>query len=253
MRASVRRADTSAPAGAVGTMRRASFLPCTGPMPAGPRTLSPRRAALRVVAATAAFAAVHSLLASRAAKARVRRLVGDRARDGWYRVLFNAQALATFAALGAYARRLPDRTLWEARGPLRLLLHDGQLAGLAFAAQAVREVGVGRMAGTTSLAAWTRRDGEVPPEPEAQGPAPDASGRLRTDGPFARSRHPLNFAPLPVLWLWPRMTANLAAFNAAATLYLVLGSWHEERRLAAAYGEPYERYRRSGVHFYLPG
>ena len=75
-----------------------------------------------IVAATALFAGVHSLLASRAAKRTARRVVGDRARDGSYRVFFNAQAIATFTALGLYARRLPDRELYHVHGPLRVLL-----------------------------------------------------------------------------------------------------------------------------------
>jgi hypothetical protein len=92
----------------------------------------------------------------------------------------------------------------------------------------------------------------VPPEPEAQGPALDEEGRRHAAGPFAWSRHPLNFAPLPVFWLHPRMTTSLLAFNIAATAYLVVGSWHEEARLREAYGEAYSAYQRSGVPFYLP-
>lgn len=208
-----------------------------------------------IAGATAAFAVVHSLLASRAVKEGVaRRLLGDRARAGWYRVFFNAQAVATFGALALLGRRLPDRELYDVRGPLRGVLRAGQLGGLLFGAWAAREVGLARMSGVPSLRAWWRGDAVVPPEPEAQGPAPDPrTGRLRTGGPFAVSRHPLNLMPLPVLWLQPRMTANLAAFNVVATFYLALGSRHEERRLRAAHGDAYEAYRRSGVSYYLPG
>ena len=232
-------------------MLRASFLPVQSRM--SEQTSTPDRgSALRTVVATAAFALVHSVLAGRRVKEAVRHAAGDRAADAWYRVLYNAQAIATSAALAAYVRRLPDRTLYEVHGPMRVLMRAGQLAGLVFGALAVREVGTSRMAGTASLAAWARGERDVPAAPEAQGPAPDATGRLASGGPFAHSRHPLNLAPLPVLWLNPRMTVNLAAFNTAATLYLALGSRHEEARLAAAYGDEYETYRRSGVSFYLP-
>ena len=92
----------------------------------------------------------------------------------------------------------------------------------------------------------------MPPEPEAQGPALDAEGRSHAAGPFAWSRHPLNFAPLPIFWLWPRMTTNLLAFNTAVTIYLVVGSLHEEARLREAFGDDYEAYLSSGVPFYVP-
>jgi hypothetical protein len=210
--------------------------------------------ALRIVAATAAFALVHSLLASHRAKQAAQRVAGDRARDGWYRAFYNAQAVVTTAALATYARRLPDRTLYEVHGALRVLMRAGQLAGLALAAQALREVGVLRFAVGATAGPDTRAAGAPAGAIEGQGPAVDASGEsVRVGAAFALSRHPLNLAPLPILWLHPRMTANLAAFSAVTTLHLVAGSWHEERRLAASYGDAYDAYRRSGVPFLLPG
>ena len=95
-------------------------------------------------------------------------------------------------------------------------------------------------------------DGPVSPEPEAQGPVLDREGLANPKGPFTASRHPLNFSPLPILWLWPRMTTSLLAFNAAATVYLFIGSKHEESRLREAYGESYDAYRECGVPFFLP-
>ena len=48
------------------------------------------------------------------------------------------------------------------------------------------------------------------------------------------------------------MTTNLLAFNTAATVYLVIGSLHEESRLREAFGDKYIAYERSDVPFYLP-
>jgi protein-S-isoprenylcysteine O-methyltransferase Ste14 len=209
------------------------------------------RGMLKVAAATAVFGLVHSALASRAAKRKAAELLGERDRNGLYRLFYIGQSLATFAALAAYARRQPGRELYHVRGPLAWALRAGQ-AALVHATAAARQVGVGRMLGLASFAAWLGR-GPVPPEPEAQGPAPSDDGAMRATGPFAWSRHPLNFSPLPVFWLNPRMTTNLLAFNVAATAYLVVGSVHEEARLRAAYGDAYRDYQASGVAFYLPG
>jgi protein-S-isoprenylcysteine O-methyltransferase Ste14 len=47
------------------------------------------------------------------------------------------------------------------------------------------------------------------------------------------------------------MTVNRAVLAALVTLYVVLGSMHEEYRLRATYGAAYERYRRV-VPFLIP-
>jgi len=154
--------------------------------------------------------------------------------------------------LYVYVRRLPNHTLYEIHGAPRAVMHLGQAAGLALAVSGARRVGFKRITGIESLRAWLQ-GGAVAAEPEAQGPAPDEKGHLDVGGPFRYTRHPLNLSPLPVFWLWPRMTTNLLAFNLVATVYLILGSRHEEARLLAAYGDPYARYRQSGVPFYFPG
>lgn len=208
---------------------------------------------LRVFLAVGLFAGIHSLLASRQAKQRAARWLGPDTRNGWYRAFYLVQSALTLAALLAYLARVPDRTLYHLRGFPAALLRIGQAGGLVFATLAAREIGFDRVLGIRSLLGWLAQKRRVPPTPEAQGPAPRASGRgLNAAGPFRLTRHPLNLAPLPVFWLAPHMTVKRLAFNLAGTVYLILGSLHEESRLLAAYGADYRRYQRSGVPFYFP-
>ncbi len=207
----------------------------------------------KVAVVTAAFALVHSALASRAAKETSADKLGRRNRNGLYRVFFLVQSVLTLGAIMLYLRRLPDEVLYRVQGLPARLMNLGQAAGLVYATYTAYEVGLGGILGLTSLLAWLRGEEQVPPEPDAQGPRLDADGEMHAAGPFTRSRHPLNLSPLPVFWLAPVMTAKLLAFNLVATLYLVLGSIHEERRLRAAYGPAYGRYQRSGVNFFVPG
>jgi hypothetical protein len=209
------------------------------------------RSMFKIAAATAVFGVVHSALASQMAKRAAARRFGQRNRDGLYRVFYIGQSLVTFGILAAYIRRQPSRELYRADRPLTLGMHAFHAGSLAYATLAAREVGLLRITGLANLRAWLG-DGPVPPAPEAQGPALDAQGQRRAAGPFAWSRHPLNFVPLPIFWLWPRMTTSLLAFNTAATIYLVVGSLHEEVRLRQAYGRQYDAYRDSGVPFYVP-
>ena len=207
--------------------------------------------AVRVLASTAAFALLHSALASRTAKSLAARTFGARRRNGLYRAFFNTQAIVGTGALAIYLRELPDRELYVVRGPLATLMRAGQGAGLLLLLDGARRVGVLRITGISSFLQFTRGGDNVPAEPEAQGPALDEHGRLKVGGFFLRSRHPLNLAPLPVFWLNPRMTRNFALFSAIATAYLWIGSLHEERRLLAAYGESYRRYVNGRVPFFF--
>lgn len=209
------------------------------------------RSFLRIGAAVALFAVVHSVLASRPAKRFAARTFGERNRNGLYRPFYIGQSLVTFAALIIFIWKQPTVEVYRVRAPWSLLMYAGQLAALLWLAAAVRQVGILRISGAENLLVWSG-GGWAEPEPEAQGPALDPEGLARHAGPFAWSRHPLNLAFVPIFWLWPRMTTNLLAFNAAATIYLVVGSVHEEVRLRSAYGRRYLAYQRSGTPFFLP-
>jgi protein-S-isoprenylcysteine O-methyltransferase Ste14 len=207
---------------------------------------------LKVCTATAVYALVHSAFASRRAKQMSAAALGHRYRNAVYRPFYLVQSIATIAVLMVYIRRLPGRTLYRFHGapaaPFRLI----QAGGIVWATYAAYEVGLSEILGLRGLLQLLRGEAEIAPEPEAQGPAPTPEGTLRVTGPFVLSRHPLNVAPLVILWSNPRMTTNLLAFNVVSTLYLVIGSWHEEVRLRSAYGDEYQNYTQSGVPFYVP-
>lgn len=202
--------------------------------------------------ATLAFAAIHSLLATRKAKHIAAGLIGPERSKATYRVFYVGQGLLSFAALIVYCSRLPVHTVYRVNGPGALLLRAGQAAGLAHLLFGLRQVGLTRWAGVDRLQAW-RQGMAIPVAPVAQGPELADDGRLTTDGPYRWSRHPLNFSGVPLFWLTPHITTRRLAFNVVSTAYLMLGSLHEEARLRAAYGDAYERYMKSQVPFFWPG
>jgi len=206
----------------------------------------------KVCVATIIYAVIHSALASRKAKQTAQNLIGPRYRNALYRPFYLVQSVLTIIPLVVYIRRQPGKTLYNIRGiaaiPFRLL----QLGGIFWAVYAAYEVRMPEILGIRPLRQLLSQEECIVPVPEAQGPALGQDNTLRIAGPFRLSRHPLNFAPLVILWLNPRQTTNLAAYNAVSTIYLVIGSWHEELRLRAAYGDLYREYEEGPVPFYIP-
>lgn len=207
---------------------------------------------VKIVVATIVYAAVHSLLASRAAKRFATSVVGEHNYRAFYRPFYVAQATVTTGALFLYMAGSNTPTLYRVRGLPALCVRSGQVLALCHLYAGLREVGLLRITGVDSM--LLRMHGAaVPDAPVAQGPEADiATGTLAAGGPFRWSRHPLNLSAVPLVWLTPKLTTGRLAFNLLATLYLVLGSWHEELRLHAAYGRKYSAYVRSGVPFFLP-
>ena len=215
----------------------------------GPST-SGGSAAGRVALVCTLWAIVHSLLASKQAKDLARRVAGSRYRDGLYRAVYNAQSVILSAWAAVWFLRQPDRELYRAGPPLSWLLRAGQVASLGVLFSGIWVIGVLDFAGLKPL--WGLIKGREPrPETEAQGPPIGADGEMVAAGPFRFIRHPGNLGALGFFVLFPRMTANRAVLAALVALYVVLGSAHEEYRLRAAYGAPFERYR-SKVPFLVP-
>jgi methanethiol S-methyltransferase len=201
-----------------------------------------------VVAVTIGVALLHSVLASRKAKSLAAQVLGERNRNAFYRPFYIAQSVLSFGSLMLYLRKQPNPVVWEAPISAKPLLQAGRLAALWGMVSAVRQIGWQRLLGASGLKAWAAGRSEVPPEPEAQGPLLEADAAVT--GSFRYSRHPLNFLGLPILWLAPKMTRNWFTFSAVASAYLILGSWHEEKRLHAAHPKAYAAYRRQ-TRFFL--
>jgi hypothetical protein len=207
---------------------------------------------LKIAVATVAYALVHSLLASHAVKRCASMLFGEHNYRTFYRPFYIVQAVVTTGALFLYTIRFRTHTLYHVRGFPAYWLRAGQVLALVHLYTGVREVGLLRLVGLDGML-LRLRGLPVPEGPVAQGPEADIfTGRLTAGGPFRWSRHPLNFSAVPLFWSTPKLTTGRLAFNVVATLYLVLGSLHEERRLRRVYGRTYTAYLHRGARFFLP-
>ncbi len=181
--------------------------------------------ALLIFFSTLGYGAFHSLLASLRVKAAVRRAFGLWA-DHLYRLIFNLVAVITLLPLLALIAWKPGRVLISASWPAAAILVGIQLAALLLMAYSFRHSNPAFFLGLGQL-------GNESP-----------AGGLTTTGSYGVVRHPLYSTGLLILWCFPILTAGTLAFDAAITLYVLIGSELEERRLIAEFGEDYLRYRK---------
>lgn len=184
-------------------------------------------AATLAVLATVAYAALHSLLASLGAKAHARRLFGPLS-DRIYRLGYNVIGAVTLLPVLAIPALEPGPVLYRIPSPLSWLF----LAGQATAAVLI-------VIGILHTDAWHFLGLR-----QVVGPARGAESKLVTTGLYRYVRHPLYTAGLLFLWLTPVMTTTLLALFLSLSLYLYVGSYFEERRLLAEFGDAYADYQR---------
>ncbi len=70
-------------------------------------------------------------------------------------------------------------------------------------------------------------------------------------GPYLWVRHPLYFFTIMLIWSCPDVNSDRLLFNVLWTLWVVLGSYLEEKDLVAEFGEKYLQYQKT-VPMLLP-
>jgi protein-S-isoprenylcysteine O-methyltransferase Ste14 len=64
-------------------------------------------------------------------------------------------------------------------------------------------------------------------------------------GPYLWVRHPLYFFMLVLIWSFPDVSLDRLLFNVLWTLWVVLGTFLEEKDLVAEFGEQYRHYQKT--------
>lgn len=178
-------------------------------------------------AAVAAYGALHSLLAGNPAKQSFRRVFGQ-ASGRYYRILFNVVGGLSFLPVLAVVVQNPGRTIYSLTWPWLFLTSIGQALAAILLLLGLLQ--------TDSLHFLGLRQLFHPEESE--------QGELVINGLYCRVRHPLYSAGLLFIWLTPLMTTSVLALNLGLTLYIIIGSVFEERRLVDEFGRAYIDYQR---------
>ncbi len=177
---------------------------------------------------------LHSILASQGIKTWLRRGFGEDVMR-FYRFGYNLFSALSFLPVLWLAAMLPDRDLYRISPPWLYLTLAGQLLAAAFLMIGLLQTDPLSFIGLRQLI-----EGEERPAP------------LVVRGLYRWVRHPLYTAGLLFIWLTPVMTLNLLTLCAAATIYIMVGAYFEERKLLREYGAAYAEYQAS-TPMLIPG
>lgn len=189
---------------------------------------------LKIILAIAVWGLVHSALASHIAKDTFRTWLGS----GFmrlYRLAYNAFAVVSFAPVLWLAWTLPTQPLYEVPAPWRYLMLAGQGASVLMLLVGVLQTDTLNFIGLGQLFQ------------EKESPA-----NLVTGGLYRYMRHPLYTAGLLFLWLSPSVSVNSFTLYVAATIYIVIGAYFEERKLLREFGPAYAEYKKK-TPMLIPG
>ncbi|QRN82708.1 isoprenylcysteine carboxylmethyltransferase family protein [Chloroflexota bacterium] len=179
-----------------------------------------------VFLATAAWGALHSWLASFEVKNLAREKFGPKA-DRYYRLFFVLAAGLTLAPIFALVVFLPSKVLWVIPTPWLFLTLIAQFLAIVLLVATALETDVMVFAGIRQV---------LHPEQTYE-------DTLVVKGFYRYVRHPLYFFSIIIFWLFPYMSDLTLAFFLAGTLYFLIGTIPEERKLLETFGEAYRQYR----------
>jgi methanethiol S-methyltransferase len=182
-----------------------------------------------------AYCALHSAMISETATGFLKRRLGDSFR--FYRVFFNCIALLTLVPVLWYARSLRQDVIFRWEGVWLVPRYFLLACGILLAVAGGRHYSFGQFLGISQLRG-------------ASSGGLATGGGLDSSGVLGLVRHPWYTAVVLLLWAGDLNMAALVS-NCVLTVYIVVGTLLEERKLVHEFGDAYRCYQRR-VSMFLP-
>ncbi len=171
------------------------------------------------------FAIPHSVLLHPA----TRRWITRRLPSPFYGLLFCCATCASLWVLFAIWRGSPV-IVWAWPESCRTAVEIGFFLSWATLLYGLSLTGLGYQTGLTPWWHWVRRR-PVPPR------------QFHRVGAYRYCRHPVYLSFLGLVWLTPVVTLDRAVLIGLWTVYVGIGSYLKDERLAKLIGDPYRHYR----------
>lgn len=178
-----------------------------------------------LIAWWALFGITHSVFAATWWKRRVQSLLGNY--YPYYRLSYSLFAFGLLAFIILFELRIPAVWLWYPTLAGQLIAGIPAIGGILIMAYCIRKYFY-YLSGIDVLV-----------------PAKRSQGGLETGGLHRYVRHPLYFGTLLTVWscwfIWPELAYGITC--AMITLYTIIGTVWEERKLRQEYGTVYKAYQ----------
>jgi methanethiol S-methyltransferase len=178
---------------------------------------------------------LHSALISPVVISRMKKRLGERFR--FYRLIFNVISLITFIPIEYYAVSIHGETVFRWAGPLLIVRYLLLAAAVYLFAAGARHYNMSQFAGIDQIR--TGRANTI------------LSGTpiLDTTGILGVVRHPWYVAAFMIIWAQD-LCMSMILNNLVLSLYLIAGTYLEERKLVTELGEQYRNYQRNVSMFF---
>ncbi len=182
-----------------------------------------------------AYCTLHSAMISETATAYLKRRLGDTFR--FYRLFFNVIAVLTLIPVLWYSHSLTQETIFRWEGVWLLPRYLLLACGILFVVAGGMHYSFGQFFGISQLRA-------------ASSGGLATGGGIDSSGVLGLVRHPWYTAVVLLLWAGDLDMATLVG-NSVLTVYIVVGTLLEERKLVHEFGDTYRSYQ-SQVSMFLP-
>lgn len=173
----------------------------------------------------------HTLLAGQF-KTWFQQQFGDRVFYGLYRLIFNILAVITLIPAYLLMSIQESHIVWEIPTNLQsILLIIQAISGIGLIVSLL-QIDLLRFLGLRQVMAYFN-----------DAPLPLPNEKLQIRGLYKIVRHPLYLFSIVSIWSVSIMSDVYLGFCVGTTLYFVVGSLYEERRLAKTFGESYIQYQ----------
>ena len=190
---------------------------------------------LLLALAWAAYCTLHSAMISETATGFLKRRLGDSFR--FYRLFFNSVAMLTLVPVLWFAHSLRQDAFFRWEGAWLVRRYLLLACGIVLVVAGARHYSLGQFLGISQLRG-TSSGGMA------------AGGGIDASGVLGLVRHPWYTAVVLLLWAGDLDVATLVG-NTVLTVYIVVGTLLEERKLVHEFGDAYRSYQER-VSMFVP-